>query len=555
MDLLQSTSQIIKFRAFLASDGKTPATGKTIAITISKNGAAFGNPSAGATNATELSSGWYYFTASTTDTNTLGAFAFRGAQADIDDVGRDYRVKLVPTIPDNTTIALIYALLQLTDSDVASIESRIPAALTSNGNMKSSLLEIISTTLTEGAAGRIAAAWQGFWNLATPTGNVNSLPAAAPGALNGLIIGSVNANIGQADIERLKGGNIDYVVGAGADPNALRVALLENAVNTTSLADSAVTEIQDGLATQTSVDNFHDSIIIGTGTILTVVSPTEFYVDGLESAGIITGGYVGCLIRFNVSIGTKNSTRPITEYTYTVGNDNRLVIDEAFVSTPLVGDTFEVIIHYTHSIASLQAGLATQTSVDAIQVDVDANTGYLTSLVSSMTTLLGRVTANVYTMWTDLIAMITGSGVDPKYTTAALSNAPSGGGGGGDATAANQTIIITHLTDIKGVGWSSTTDSLVKIAEAIAAAGSSLLGPGDDDVTITIEDDGNPVENVNVWISVDADGSDVIAGSLPTDGAGQITFLLTDGATYYLWAHKAGKIDIRGQVFVAEADA
>lgn len=83
----QSVAYLALFRAFLASDGKTPATGKTIAITISKNGGAFGNPNAGATNATEISSGFYKFTLDTTDTGTLGPLAWRGAEAAINDAG------------------------------------------------------------------------------------------------------------------------------------------------------------------------------------------------------------------------------------------------------------------------------------------------------------------------------------------------------------------------------------------------------------------------------------------------------------------------------------
>lgn len=75
------------FKAYLSSDHVTEATGKTIAITISKNGGAFGNPNAGATNATEVSSGWYKVTLDTTDTGTLGPIAIRGAVATIDDVG------------------------------------------------------------------------------------------------------------------------------------------------------------------------------------------------------------------------------------------------------------------------------------------------------------------------------------------------------------------------------------------------------------------------------------------------------------------------------------
>lgn len=83
----QSTAYVVVFKAYLSSDHVTEATGKTIAITISKAGGAFGNPNVGATNAAEISSGWYKFTLDTTDTNTLGGLAFRGAVATIDDAG------------------------------------------------------------------------------------------------------------------------------------------------------------------------------------------------------------------------------------------------------------------------------------------------------------------------------------------------------------------------------------------------------------------------------------------------------------------------------------
>ena len=83
----KATAKLIVFKAYLASDHVTEATGKTIAITISKNGGAFGNPNAGATTATEISSGWYKVTLDTTDTGTEGRLAIRGAVATIDDVG------------------------------------------------------------------------------------------------------------------------------------------------------------------------------------------------------------------------------------------------------------------------------------------------------------------------------------------------------------------------------------------------------------------------------------------------------------------------------------
>ena len=89
--IAKATALDIPFRAYL-SDGVTLATSKTIAITISKNHAGFGNPNAGATNATEISSGWYYVTLDTTDTGTVGILLIRGAATGVEDVGLAYRV-------------------------------------------------------------------------------------------------------------------------------------------------------------------------------------------------------------------------------------------------------------------------------------------------------------------------------------------------------------------------------------------------------------------------------------------------------------------------------
>jgi len=65
------------------------------------------------------------------------------------------------------------------------LDGRIPAALTSNGNMKCSLIEIMTVALT-GTAAQIAAAFIKFFDKAAPTGTINSLPDAVPGATGGL---------------------------------------------------------------------------------------------------------------------------------------------------------------------------------------------------------------------------------------------------------------------------------------------------------------------------------------------------------------------------------
>jgi hypothetical protein len=67
----------------------------------------------------------------------------------------------------------------------------VPASLDSNGRVDVS--KILGTALTEGAAGRLAGGFQNFFNVASPTGTVNSLPSAIPGASNGLLISGTNS--------------------------------------------------------------------------------------------------------------------------------------------------------------------------------------------------------------------------------------------------------------------------------------------------------------------------------------------------------------------------
>ncbi len=89
----QSTSRRVLLKLYLTGT-TTAATSKTLAITLSKTGGAFANPSAGATNATELSNGWYYVDLSITDTNTLGDLIVRGTATGCDDSERLFGIVL-----------------------------------------------------------------------------------------------------------------------------------------------------------------------------------------------------------------------------------------------------------------------------------------------------------------------------------------------------------------------------------------------------------------------------------------------------------------------------
>jgi hypothetical protein len=145
---LKSTAARVVGRGYLSSDHISTATGLDPAITISKNGGAFANPAAGASVMTEIeATGWYYFALGSGDVDTLGPLIIRATHATMDNIEVACRV----------------------------VETVTAANLT----------HILGTALTE-TSGYLAAAFKKFFNIATPTGTVNSLPDAVAGAANGL---------------------------------------------------------------------------------------------------------------------------------------------------------------------------------------------------------------------------------------------------------------------------------------------------------------------------------------------------------------------------------
>jgi len=83
----------------------------------------------------------------------------------------------------------------------------------------------------------------------------------------------------------------------------------------------------------------------------------------------------------------------------------------------------------------------------------------------------------------------------------------------------------------------------------------SCVGSGADVCTLTIQDDTAAViTDADVWISTDAAGVNVVAGTLQSDDAGQVVFMLDAGLTYYCWRQKAGINFDNPASFIAAAD-
>jgi hypothetical protein len=132
-----------------------------------------------------------------------------------------------------------------------------------------------------------------------------------------------------------------------------------------------------------------------------------------------------------------------------------------------------------------------------------------------------------------------------RFTTNALEQSP----GGGDISAVKAvTDKLDTALELDGAEYRYTANAL---EQAPAATNS---GPGDDIVTIQIDDDeANPLDGAEVWVTTDSAGTNVIAGTIITDSNGQAQFLLTYGNVYYLWMVKSGYDPITGRQFTASA--
>lgn len=201
----QSVTLRVVLKAFLSADHVSPATGKTIAVVISKNGAAFANPSAGATNATEIASGWYYVDLSTTDTGTAGPLIVRGTCSGVDDVeppgfnvvnAHNAGFDGVPSVTAGASTGLPLAVDSSGRVDVLKINGTSQTARDigasvllsagtgagqldfTSGVVKANLAQILGTALTE-TSGLLAAAFKKFFNIATPASTMDSLTLVA----------------------------------------------------------------------------------------------------------------------------------------------------------------------------------------------------------------------------------------------------------------------------------------------------------------------------------------------------------------------------------------
>lgn len=226
----QSVTKRIPLKCYLATDHISPGTGLTVAVVISKNGAAFGNPSGGATNATEIGNGWYYFDASTTDTGTTGPLIVRGTSATIDPSETTYNVASATTADFP---ALIVASVSGAVGSVTGAVGSVTGAVGSvTGNVGGNVTGTVGSVV--GAVGSVTG---------NVGGNVVGSVASVSGNVGGNVVGSAASVVGAVgSVTGNVGGNVTGSVGS---VTGLTASNLDTTVSSRASAASLVTAQAD----------------------------------------------------------------------------------------------------------------------------------------------------------------------------------------------------------------------------------------------------------------------------------------------------------------------
>ncbi len=328
-DILQSVAFTWVFKLYL-TDHITPATGKTVAITLSKNTAAFGNPSVGASNATEIASGWYFFTTSTTDTGTLGPLICLGTCTGCDNADQAYQV-IKATNGGRTGIP----------DAVAGANGGLPI-LSSSATTLAYTVTTVTTVTNQLTAAQVATGvWQdttsGDFTVSSSIGKSLYTSGNAPGAASGLsLVGSIMtlaatpptaAAIATAVWTDTTAGDFTTLT----SPGKIIFAQLGGAFTTTSSSVFSTAALANGGGTApTAVQNataVWQSLLASSdfSTALSIGALLKLDVDAaISTRSTYAGGPVDSVtnnVGGNVTGSVASVSAPVTVGTYSVGQD------------------------------------------------------------------------------------------------------------------------------------------------------------------------------------------------------------------------------------------
>jgi hypothetical protein len=266
MSLPQSTSYVVTMPMYLSSDHVTEAgSALSPTVTISKNGAAFANPNAGASTATTVGNNVYKFTLATQDSDTLGDLWVRFTEATCDP-GQRLLVVVKATnggltaLPDTAVAANASLLTSGTGTDqLAVADGKVLLQATQTGVTIPTVTTVTdkagySLAVTPPTSAAIATAvWQ---SLTTTNWGADTFGNYV------IISNSANRSIG--------------VTGAGSGHvHSVVHAMQSDVLTASALATDAVSEISSAVATILLVDGATNKLKVNVdSTINATVSGT-----------------------------------------------------------------------------------------------------------------------------------------------------------------------------------------------------------------------------------------------------------------------------------------
>lgn len=370
------------------------------------------------------------------------------------------------------------------------------------------------------AAGGLPISDAGGLDLDAKLAHTEEVTAARMGALTDWIDGGRLDLLLDALLARLtetRAGYLDYLASGTYGLNALLTAI------NTRLATSGYT----------APDNAN------IGNIYSIVNSGTYGLSALRTLLVTTG--IALTAAERTAIANEVEAQIIdetdSEKVLTAITDKIASVNPSLAGLTLAAIASQVRTELATELARLDAAVSTRLASSGYTVPDNTNIGNIHTIISSaahgnaaLKTLIDAVKA----LTDKLETAMTADGAAYKFTANALEESPAGGSGG-DATAENQATIITHLTDIKGAGFTS-SDALNSIRDAIDTITGE--GAGSSIVTLTIHDaDGNNVLDaaVEMW---DSAGTTFVERKI-SNSSGQAVFNRNDG-TYTVKVIKAG---------------
>jgi hypothetical protein len=272
---------------------------------------------------------------------------------------------------------------------------------------------------------------------------------------------------------------------SGSNEDAFKADVTGISAQISALNDLSTTDVENSVwdaayASHTSAGTF--------GKLMDILRKANRGIEGTVSGtptasafdtdltGYTTGAFDSETLVF-LSGALEGEARPILSYNATNG---RITFEEALTAAPSAADEFIILPYHVHPISEIVDGIFNE-----------PQSGYTTA------------------------------GTFGYYIDSQISSISSGGG---DATAANQTTIIGHLSDIKGVTFDDSTDSLEAIRDRGDAAWTTGGGSGIYTLTVTVKDaSDNLISGARVNI-------DSTTNTLTSDSQGQVIFNLDAGS-------------------------